>query len=969
MAGGHHHRAGSQRQSNKRHKSGNASKRSVSRNAGGKIARMNPKKMGCNSSVQTSGSSKLKAATKHKMKLQQKRARQEKISAARRKLPGAILRELTNYNDAPKIIGVVHLSEPTTTCPTPDLLERAVGNSILDAKGSVRRGNTCMLEQFKKARFTVITLAETSHDESEDGRITAALDLARVCHAMIFVVDGTHEEAGGVLSSGNSTVVTSSADETTELVSESGDRILAAVKAQGLPSACYTVLAYYDHQDDEDDTNDDAMEMTSTTNNHKITAKRKLEVRKYTQRLANAEFGDDAKVFDFDVTRALLRSKTNKSKDFNSSTSNHSVNNHSTAQQSLLIRTLCTANYIPSRWTLPRPYIIHDNNNNNSVVYNAETKELQITGYVRGSAPLCIHHLMHVPYVGTFHAVCASKAMEPLPLKRNATRARGGVDVSMQDDEHDDILVKADPDRQESLEVFATPDALEGEQNLIGFDGDADDYYPDEDDYDMQQQGEQPAKKGQLRPSGWSDYQSAWLEDANEEDLRSVMGGVGGGDDDGDVDHGELAQALNAKESTAGTMSVMGDDDDYDMHGPMSAEERRSEIEKRRRDQQEELEFPDEVELHPDVPARDRLARYRSLKSFRDSEWDPKENLPDSYGKVYHFSSFKLTQREVLADVNEQIKEALQQQQQGEHAGSKTKNKKKTKQCDGAMDADMEDATNNDSVDDNDNDDDEDLLEGCVESGSYVTLTLKGVSIESYARLPGQALLCAVALLPHENKAGVMHMNICQTNKCEPGEIPVKSKDVLTFRCGWRTWQGRAVFSQNNLNCDKHKFERFLVPNSFMAASVFGPVTYAPCPVLVFREASADQPRRQLVATGSMIGADADRIVVKRAVLTGYPLRVNKRHATVRYMFFNPEDVKWFKPAGLTTKHGLQGNIVESVGVHGVMKCLFNKPIKQHDTVCLPLFKRVYPKFAPVNVNAGATDGTVAEGHAYSFYS
>ena len=73
--------------------------------------------------------------------------------------------------------------------------------------------------------------------------------------------------------------------------------------------------------------------------------------------------------------------------------------------------------------------------------------------------------------------------------------------------------------------------------------------------------------------------------------------------------------------------------------------------------------------------------------------------------------------------------------------------------------------------------------------------------------------------------------------------------------------------------------------------------------------------------------------------------------------------LQWFKPAGLTTKHGLQGNIVESVGVHGVMKCLFNKPIKQHDTVCLPLFKRIYPKFAPVNVNTGATDGTVAEEH------
>ena len=62
-------------------------------------------------------------------------------------------------------------------------------------------------------------------------------------------------------------------------------------------------------------------------------------------------------------------------------------------------------------------------------------------------------------------------------------------------------------------------------------------------------------------------------------------------------------------------------------------------------------------------------------------------------------------------------------------------------------------------------------------------------------------------------------------------------------------------------------------------------------------------------------------------------------------MFFNPDDVKWFQPAQLTTKHGLVGNIVESVGEHGTMKCLFNKGVQQHDTICLVLYKRVYPKY------------------------
>ena len=79
-------------------------------------------------------------------------------------------------------------------------------------------------------------------------------------------------------------------------------------------------------------------------------------------------------------------------------------------------------------------------------------------------------------------------------------------------------------------------------------------------------------------------------------------------------------------------------------------------------------------------------------------------------------------------------------------------------------------------------------------------------------------------------------------------------------------------------------------------------------------------------------------------------------------------------PAGITTKHGLQGHIVQSVGDHGVMKCLFNAPIKQHDTVCLPLYKRIFPKFAPVSKKSrmlpgvgggggvGGEDATIATG-------
>jgi len=62
----------------------------------------------------------------------------------------------------------------------------------------------------------------------------------------------------------------------------------------------------------------------------------------------------------------------------------------------------------------------------------------------------------------------------------------------------------------------------------------------------------------------------------------------------------------------------------------------------------------------------------------------------------------------------------------------------------------------------------------------------------------------------------------------------------------------------------------------------------------MFRDAEsvADGGKREFLAHGSMLGADADRIVLKRIILTGFPTRVHKRHATVKYMFYNPEDVK-----------------------------------------------------------------------------
>jgi pre-rRNA-processing protein TSR1 len=153
-----------------------------------------------------------------------------------------------------------------------------------------------------------------------------------------------------------------------------------------------------------------------------------------------------------------------------------------------------------------------------------------------------------------------------------------------------------------------------------------------------------------------------------------------------------------------------------------------------------------------------------------------------------------------------------------------------------------------------------------------------------------------------------------------------------------------------------HKFSRFLHPGQSAIASFIGPLTWGNVPLLYFTRTHADSPSSpinpastlKLVATGTSLPPSTNRIIAKRIILTGHPYKINKNVVTVRYMFFNDTDIRWFKSLPLWTKRGKSGFIKESLGTHGYFKATFDGKVSPMDSVAVSLYKRVWPRSARI---------------------
>lgn len=520
---------------------------------------------------------------------------------------------------------------------------------------------------------------------------------------------------------------------------------------------------------------------------------------------------------------------------------------------------------------------------------NLEKCTLLFTGYLR-ARNLSVNQLVHISGVGDYQLSEIEILKDPFPLN-----PRKGPDLMESDDAHAvevTCSLAADPLKQEPLLVENVPDPLAGEQT-----------WPTEAEMEEADRNQKQKRlRKRMLPPGTSDYQAAWIVDDTDEEDQVSDDEAGDGmvldDQESGFQYQDRSKNLDLDDDQA-SLYLKDSDEETDVESMMTdgenltREQIQDEIQKIKDAHADDEEFPDEVDTPIDVPARKRFAKYRGLKSFRTSSWDPKESLPPEYARIFAFDNFARTQKHVLA-------KALGKEQENR--------------------------------------------DDCVPVGSYVRLHIKEVPKGVACKLCSLAKrvpVIASGLLQHESKMSVLHFSI---KKHDTYSAPIKAKEELVFHVGFRQFVARPIFSTDNMNSDKHKMERFLHAGRFSVASIYAPISFPPLPLIVLKSAEANAAP-SVAAVGSLRSIDPDRIILKKIILTGYPQRVSKLKAIVRYMFHNPEDVRWFKPVEVWTKCGRRGRVKETVGTHGAMKCIFNGVLQQHDTVCMSLYKRAYPKW------------------------
>nr|ODO01070.1 hypothetical protein L204_01795 [Cryptococcus depauperatus CBS 7855] len=506
----------------------------------------------------------------------------------------------------------------------------------------------------------------------------------------------------------------------------------------------------------------------------------------------------------------------------------------------LLARALCEAVPRHNKGINSHAYLVAETHNMVTWTSEEGDKEdakglLEVVGIIRGGGRFSADRLVHIPGSGDYQL----DAILPAPRTSNdAALLEGSSPLSLPTDNADDLTAT-----QTGSETFVNKQVMQVDSLM----------------------SDSISKRGVMVESDENDIA---LDSSNSHSDSSDL-------DHEELDH-ELVDDTQLQDNTLGV-----------------SEEKENQISDVKPCNEDAVEqytlFPDEVDTPQHIPARTRFQRYRGLKSFRTSPWDPYDDLPTDYARIFRFENYLATKKEV------------------EH---------------------------------------EALYDG-VESGTRVKLVIRNVP-RAVARLRDAHLpLIVHSLLRHEHKQSVLHFVVQRNTEYSN---PVMAKKQLILCVGPRRFSVNPLYSQHvggqvkGAN-DVHKSEKFLKSSTAAVLTTFAPIWFGKKSCLVLKDGGTSSVP-SLVATGSFLSPDPSRIIAKRIVLTGHPVQIHKKTATIRNMFFNCEDIEYFKSIELYTKYGRTGHIQESLGTHGHYKAHFDGPLQQMDTICMSLYKRQFPKWA-----------------------
>lgn len=551
-----------------------------------------------------------------------------------------------------------------------------------------------------------------------------------------------------------------------------------------------------------------------------------------------------------------------------------------------LMRSLCSTTPKGIKWRDERSWMLVED-----VQFPSSASGPTIfTGVVRGKG-LKADRLVQIGDMGSFQ-------VEKITAAPFTTKAK---DPALSSEGHENILDVPTDDREDAAELAPEEvimDEYEGMED-VGLNAKKgvllDDHH-----YFSEGEEEQEHVAKKRVPKGTSAYQAAWYLDDGASDSGSDLTDF----DINDVEEQEAPKPEDGFEGYAGREPTEAGPSEYPQSEMMIEPDEEADAEQlaayrsRRKDEAEEdREFPDEIELHPNVLARERLARYRGLKSLRTSPWfedEDRAHEPEEWRRLLQITDY---------------------------TGSRNRSTR-------------------------------DALVGGVAPGTRVHVYLRDIPStfrETYGASKPTTLF---SLLRHENKKTAVNFLI---NLSSDYPKAIKSKEELIMQCGPRRFVINPLFSQpgTTLN-DVHKYNRYLHPGESAIATFMGPLIWGSVPALFYKRTTEDQAESAedsnvgltLVATGTALPPSTSRVIAKRIILTGHPYHIHKKVVTVRYMFFNKEDVDWFKALPLWTRRGRSGYIKETLGTHGYFKATFDGRINPQDAIGVSLYKRVWPRNA-----------------------